>query len=411
MGRRPSRIACILLVSAFAPACGGGDKPPPKKPVVEDVAKPKPKPETEEDREKKRRAAAVEIIPEGTTCLPRALKGENAPRLELTRVPNAQTQSAEPIVCAVDTDPARLLGAIACWKVEDFAEGKLAYVEPRLLPTRSVSVKLDDRCARGFCIPKEAKVSDVAHISLSEDGAKAVVVTGDDAHIFDTTARTRESGFTIRGDKGVSNEPRGVYWTGDTIFVHGADAGPASYVWPFKVDGTAVGVIQGLGGKDNLNIYGGTFAVLGKNKVLLAERGFSTATVYEVDTGKRSKMQRKVATGPCKPAEVEAFWTEGEVPAKCKDHMTKNYAHLIGADAILGTTNLLVLLRGNRLGELVVMDIKTLKEKDPFQLLWCEATADNAAPGDAAKPEAAKTRGAVKKDKDKKAEDPDQGGE
>ena len=389
MGRCPSRIAWIswgFVALIFAVACGGGDKPPPKKPVVATVKPPEPKPETEDDREKKRRAAALAIIPEGTTCLPRLLKDANAPRLELTRVPDAQSQSAVPIVCAMDTDASRLLGAVACWKIEDIAEGTLSYVEPRLLPTRSVSVKLDDRCARGYCIPKDAKASEVAHISLSEDGSKAVVVTGDDAHIFDTTARSRESGFSIRGDKGVSNEPRGVYWVGDTIFVHGADAGPASYVWAFKSDGTAVGPIQQLGGKaENINIHGGSFAVLGKNKVLLAERGFSTATVYEVDTGKRNKIQRKVATGPCKAPDIEAFWTDGEVPQKCKDHMTKNYGHLIGADAILGATNLLVLLRGSRLGELVVLDIKTLKEKDPFQLLWCAASADGAAGGGDAK--------------------------
>ena len=376
MGRCPSRIACILLLFAWAPACGGGDKPPPKKPVVEQAVKPPPPAETEEDRQKKRRAAALEIIPDGTTCLPRSLKEANAPRLELTRVGD------DPLLCAVDTDPSRLLGTIACWKVEDFAEGKLAYKEQNLLPTRNTTVKLDNRCARGYCIPKESKVGELAHVALSEDGSKAVVVTGDDAHIFDTTARSREGGFSIRGDKGVSNEPQAVYWLGDTIFIHGADAGPASYVFAFKLDGTPVGALQGLGGKDSLNLHGGTFAVLGKNKVLVAEKGFSTATIFEVDTGKRSKIQRKVSNGPCKAPEVDAFWTDGEVPAKCKDHMTKTFGHLIGADAILGTTNLLVLLRGPRLGELVVLDIKSLKEKDTFQLAWCDAPgADGGAAG------------------------------
>jgi hypothetical protein len=209
-----------------------------------------------------------------------------------------------------------------------------------------------------------------------------------------------------------------VHWIGDTIYVRGADAGPGAYVWAFKVDGTAQGPLQGVGGKDNLNVHGGSFSALGKNKVVVSEKGYSTATIIEVDTGKRTKAVRKVATGPCKAPDIEAFWTDAEVPAKCKDHMTKSYGHLIGADAILGSTNLLVLLRGSRLGELVVLDIKTLKERDTFKLAWCDATADNGAGGnapdaDAAKPEdkkpERKTRAPVKKDS--KEEDPDQGGE
>lgn len=421
MGRLPSRIAYVLLL--YVAACGG--KSSPKKPITDDtVKKPPPKVETEADREKKRRETALSIIPDGTTCLPTSLKQQGAPRLELGRV------AEDAMICATDSDTSRRLGPIACWKVLDFGEGTLAYEAGRPLPGRNVTVNLDERCARGFCIPKDAKLSEdkLAYIAWNDDGSKAVVVTGDAAHVFDATARARESGFSIRGDKGVTNNPTAVHWVGDTIFIHGTDAGPASYLWGFKLDGTALGGMQSLGGKDMLvNLHGGSFAILGKTKVAFSERGFSTVTTYETDSGKRTKIVRKTVNGPCKPAEADAYWVDGDVSAKCKEHMVKTYGHLEGADAVLGRTNLLVLLRGPRLGELAVLDIKTLKETTTFKLPWCEtATAapggsdklanpddESSAPAKEVKRDVPKkaTRGATKKAPGPKEEDPDQGGQ
>ena len=71
-------VGCLLVT-----ACGGGgDKKKVKKPVVKDDA-PVEKKETEEDRAAKRLEQAQKIVPDGSSCLPVALKEENAPRLEL----------------------------------------------------------------------------------------------------------------------------------------------------------------------------------------------------------------------------------------------------------------------------------------------------------------------------------------
>lgn len=408
-------MARFLLASAvlLPAACGGDKKPPPKKPVVQKDDTPPPKPETEEDRAAKRLAAAHEIVPEGSTCLPLALKEDGAPRLELAAV------GSDAILCANDIEPKRLLGMVACWKV-DIAEGGLIYQEPKPLPGRNISVKLDNGCARGYCVPKAE--GDTAHMAWSEDGSKVVVVIGKTAYLFDAAEKKQTADFELAVENGVTNEPSAVHWVGENIYVEGADAGPASYVFVFKPDGTAVGPIKGIGAKDPmLSTFGGSFVVLDKNRVGVAEKGFSTLTIYESGSGKRTKIVRKVTNGPCKPAEVEAFWTEsGEVPAKCKDHMTKTFGHLIGADAVAGKKNLLALLRGARLGELAVLDAKNLAETNKFKLPWCEAgeekadagakdekaTADSDdAEGGGAKPKA--TRGA----KPKKTEDPEQGGE
>lgn len=421
MVRQPSTIVCLLLPLAVL-GCGGGDKKPVKKPIVKDDKPKGPPPETEQDREAKRKAAALAIVPDGSSCFPPSLKEANAPRLELAAV------NKEAMICATDVDRTRLLGPVACWKI-GIGDGSLVYQPAAPLPGRNITVKLDDRCARGYCIPKDAKLPDdgLVHMATNPDGSKVVVVAGDDAHIFESAGRQRESGFSIRGDKGVTNTPSAVHWIGSSIFIEGADAGPAAYVFAFKSDGQVVGPLMTLGGKETLaSTHGGSFIVLDDTRVAISQKGFTDVTTYEVETGKRAKIQRKVSNGPCKGNEAETWWNEGgEVPAKCKDHMVKAFGHLIGADAVAGKTNLLVLLRGSRLGELAVLDVKNLTEKKSIKLPWCEVGGDEGGAADSPKADKAekapaKAEKAPAKADRKKApapkggagdDDPDAGGE
>jgi hypothetical protein len=415
MLRHPLVIVNLVIALSALAACGGDSKPTPKKPIVEKDDPPPPKPETEEDREKKRMAAAQAIVPEGSACLPLALKESGAPRLELGAIDSAA------VVCAIDIDETRLLGPVGCWAV-DLQTGGLAYKSPVPLPGHSLPVNLDDRCARGYCLPKDAKAppAKMVHLAWNADSSKVALLAGDDLHIFDAGTKAHEKSFSVRGDKGVSNEPKAVHWVADVLFVEGADQGPYSAVWAFKSDGTQVGPITAIGAKDDkpLSTHNGSFSLLDKTRVGIAEQGFSALHIYEADTGKRSKLVRKLAKPPCKADELDAYWTDNSdaVGAKCKDHMVKHFSTLIGATAVAGKTNFLVMLRGNRLGELAVLDAKTLAEKKAFKLPWCDAGSAGDAPmsdADALKtkkdaPEEKKstTRGATKK-----SEDPDAGGE
>lgn len=420
MLRHPLVITNLVIVLSALGACGGDPKPPPKKPTVVKDDTPPPKVETEEDREKARIEAAHAIVPEGSTCLPLALKESTAPRLELAAVDSAA------VLCAIDTDESRLLGPVGCWTV-DLQTGALAYRQPAPLPGHSLPVNLDDRCARGYCLPKDAKAPPTKKVSLAwnADGSKVALLAGDDLHIFDAGTKAHEKSFSVRGDKGVSNEPRAVHWVADALFVEGADQGPYSAVWAFKSDGTQVGPIAALGGKDDkpLSTHKGSFSILDKTRVAVSEQGLSTLTIYEADTGKRTKLVRKLAKPPCKADELDAFWTDNmdAVGTKCKDHMVKSFTPLIGATAVAGKTSFLVVMQGDRLGELGVLDQKTLAEKKAFKLAWCDAgSAGSAAMSDSealktkkdAEPEKAAdkpkgtTRGATKK-----SEDPDAGGE
>jgi hypothetical protein len=381
--RQFGRLFGLLSSSlVLAAACGGAK--PVAKPVAKkvEVKKPVAKPETEEDRERKRHDAAVAIIPDGSNCLPAALKDDKAARLELAEI------SGDLVLCAIDTDGTRLLGAMGCWKI-DKASGGLTYQAAAPLPGHGFDVKLDDRCARGYCLPKEATVPDdkLAHIAWNLDGTKVAVLVGTDVHLFDAASKAHASTFSVKGDKGVSNSPTAVHFVGDQVFVEGVDAGPFAAVWQFKADGTAVGPIQALGGKDPkaVSTYGGSFSILDKGRVAVAEQGYTTVTTLELDTGKRSKLVRKLGKAPCKAAELDAFWLDsgGEISPKCKDYLTGTFSALVGAPMVGGAKNFLAVLRGPRLGELAVIDPKTLAEKKAIKLAWCTGAESK----DAAKPE------------------------
>jgi len=351
-------------------ACGGGGKKPVKKPKPKPDVEEQAKPETEEDRAKKRHDLAVKIIPEGSSCLPTSLKEEGAPRLELA------ANGTDAILCAIDEDKERLLGPVGCWKV-NLATGALTYKDSDLLPSRGVAVMLDDRCARGYCLPKDAKVAGkTALMAKNADGSKVAVLVGDDVHLFNAGSKEHESTFSIRGEKGVTNDPVAVHFVGDHIVVEGAEQGPYSAVWVFKSDGTQVGPVTNLGGgKDEkpISTYKGSVSILDKNRIGVSEHGMETLTTYQVDNGARAKLVRKLKTKPaCKAAELDAYWHDGDkVTDKCKDSIEKIDGHLMGATAVAGAKSLLVLLRGSRLGELGVLDAKSLEEKKVIKLPWC----------------------------------------
>jgi len=367
---------------ALAACGGGGGKKPVKKPVkkVEPVAEKK---ETESDRAAKRLADAQKIVPDGSACLPMSLKEENAPRLELAAA------GADAIVCAIDTDKDRLLGPVGCWKI-DLASGGLSYKTPEALPGRGFEVKLHESCAWGYCLPKEAKVSgSTAHIAWDVDGKKVAVLVGDDVHLFDAESKAHESSFSIRGDKGVTSTPVSLLFVGPAVVVEGKDDGANAQAWVFKADGTAMGPVTTLGGKEEkpVSTYKGSISVLDKNRVGVSEHGMETLTVFEIDSGKRSKLVRTSKKAACKPAELDAYWHDGEkVSDKCKGSIEALSGHLVGATAVAGAKNFLVLLRGDRLGELGVLDAKTLAEKKAIKMAWCDAGG-----GDAAKSEEPKT--------------------
>src|SRR5207302_10349421 len=100
--------------------------------------------------------------------------------------------------------------------------------------------------------------------------------------IFAVGARTTESSFNIRGDKGLTNDPVAVHFVGEALFIEGADQGPYSAVWGWKTDGTKLGPMVPIGGDKPISTYRGSFSILDKNHIGLAERGCELLHIYAV---------------------------------------------------------------------------------------------------------------------------------
>lgn len=422
VSQRVSGLACVLALAA----CGGGEKkvkqPKPEKEVVA-----KPKQETEADREAKRKAAREAIVPPGENCLPAALKEPGAPQLELAAI------GVDAVLCAVDTDSSRALGPVGCWKVDlkNMGNGTVPLIaqDPVPQPGHDLVAQVHDGCAMGFCTPGKNANAPVAHLSFNADGKQVAMLVGTDVHIFDAASKQHVSTFGVTGEKGVQGTPTAIHFVGDSVVVEGGNE-DAPGAWVFKADGNPTGPIMALGGKDEkqINIKHGSFSVLDPNKVALADHGMDTFTVYEISSGKRTKAVHKPAKLACKPAEIEAYWADGDkVTDKCKDSIAKAIGPWVGATAVLGAHSLLFVMKGDRLGELAIVDPKTLVEtKKALKMQWCGGEGGGeASDGKAAKPKAAKMKADKADDADeekaapksgsrspvKKGGDPEDGGE
>ena len=410
VSQRLSGLACVLALAA----CGGGDKkvkqPKPEKEVVV-----KPKQETEADREAKRKSEREAIVPPGQNCLPTVLQEPGAPQLELAAI------GVDAVLCAVDTDANRALGPVGCWKVDlkNMGNGTVPLIAQDAVPQpgHDIVAAVREGCAMGFCTPGKNANAPVAHLSWNADGKQVAMLVGTDVHIFDAASKQHVSTFGVTGEKGVTGTPTAVHFVGDSVVVEGGTE-DAPGAWVFKADGNPTGPIMALGGKDEkqINIKHGSFSVLDPNKVALADHGMDTFTVYEVSSGKRTKAVHKPAKLACKPAEVEAYWTDGDkVTDKCKDSIAKATGPWVGATAVLGAHSLLFVMKGARLGELAIVDPKTLVEsKKALKMQWCggESASSGGGAGEAqegkataAKPKAAKAMKADKADKDEEADD------
>jgi hypothetical protein len=117
----------------------------------------------------------------------------------------------------------------------------------------------------------------------------------------------------------------------------------------------------------------GSFSILDKSRVALGEPGWPSLTMIDLDSGKKTKLARTLPKSPCTADETTKYW-EGadDVSEKCNKYMVKTFDHLVGATAVAGARNLLVVLRNARLGELGVLDATNLAEKKAINLEWCE---------------------------------------
>ena len=89
----------------------------------------------------------------------------------------------------------------------------------------------------------------------------------------------------------------------------------------------------------------------------------------------------------------------------------KASGHLMGANAVMGSKSMLVLLRGDRLGEFAVLDARTLAEKKSIKMPWCDAAGGDAKSTDAKGDAKEDKKAAPAKSAAKKTSDPEEGGQ
>ncbi len=347
------RRAVLLVVAA----CSTGQVAAPKR-------APEPDPErapreTLADKLAKRRKAAEALVPRGSTCLPAIAKSDEELRLEIA----ALGDSAR--ICAIDINRERLLGPVGCWNI-DLTASALAYVEPAPLPARGFRVRMDGACARGFCL-RDVPDAKIAQLAWSPDGKGVAVLVERKVYLFDAASETLQSSFSIEQ---TANSVTAIHYLGTHVLVQAKNA-----VGMYELDGTQVGAIAG---PDNqpLSTATGGLALLDGARVAIGEHGFEEMTVVELASGSKSRLVRKPATKlRCKPAQLKAYWEDpdsDDVSDDCRANLSTTLAPLVGATVIAGRTNFLALLRGDRAGQLAVLDAKTLVEKRAITLPWCE---------------------------------------
>jgi hypothetical protein len=171
-----------------------------------------------------------------------------------------------------------------------------------------------------------------------------------------------------------------IHFMGTRILVE-ADGG----VWIYELDGTQVGPITASNSDEPLSTTTGGLSLLDTTRIAIGERGFEEMTIVELGPGTKTRIVRRPpARLRCKAAELEAYWkdrTSDAVGEDCRANLTATLEPFVGATFIAGSKSLLALLRGDRAGQLAVIDMKTLVEKRAIALPWCSDEAPAKSTG------------------------------
>ncbi len=279
-------------------------------------------------------AAAEPVIPEGATCIPKALRPtigresyEQGPLdLQLALVDGAPTLCAH-VKRRQDWEDASTpqlpVGIAGCWQV-DAARKRLTPIASRLLPGLPVHTDLVNGCAQGLCIPKGTTLPDDARpmIAINDAGdLAAILVFHDmsqtiDGYLFDPTTKKPLRTFVVEAEDLITR----VVFVGDRIV---AQRCKAAAHCGFRVFSTAANPPESFSltvkNKDFTNGHLGMLAVLEPGVVGFADAGWAafgrfdakTSTITTVRDKRPSACARKTMDAMQVPAcarkEVDPF--------------------------------------------------------------------------------------------------------
>jgi hypothetical protein len=308
-------------------------------------------------------------------CLPKPVFVKNGnqelPVIDLDTADGVLTLCA--YETALDYKVDKLLG---CWTV-DATTAALGASAAKTIPGRGRRTNLDaQNCIDGYCIAPIPPEDHRPFFATSTDGAHAAIMTERLLYIFATNTKAKVAEIELvkqdaADDTSVGNEPWGLLYSGDTLFVIGTDAGPFTGVWVFKQDGSRVGRIST--DEDVLNIFNGGYGILGRDKVALVDAGLQNMTIVTGANTAKQSTKRTTSYAPCTKDQFEQ-WTRSEdiKSGACKRTLDAKYAPYVNMSPVqLPSGDIITPLSGPAQGAMAVLNPAGLTETRRLKLARC----------------------------------------
>lgn len=269
----------------------------------------------------------------------------------------------------------------SCWTVEP-TTGALTASAVKMLPGRSQARTVDaSGCVAGYC-PKPRPEADATLLwATSTNGARVVVVSRGEAHVFDATSKAVLQTIPLMGGSGpdhtvIGNAPVRVLYLNDMIHIVGADAGPFAAVWSFKDSGARIGRMTKGGGIDgySIDVYRGGTSILDGGHIAVADAALRRLVILDT-ANRRTTIVRQVNQAPCKAEDLENAIISDDTTgasAACRRVIAAQFAPYYDVELVrLPSGQFLAALSGKHIGEIAVLDKVTLREVRRLKLARC----------------------------------------
>jgi hypothetical protein len=316
-------------------------------------------------------AGAEPVIPEGATCIPKALRPtigresheQGQLELQLALVDGTPTMCAH-VKRRQDWEdgkaPQLPVGTAGCWQV-DAARKRLTPIASRLLPGLPVHTDLVDGCTQGLCIPKGTALPADARpmVAINDAGDLAAILVFHDmsqsitGYLFDPATKQPLRTFVIDAEDVITR----VVFTGDRIAVQHCKAAPHCN---YRVFSTAAVPPEPISltvkGQDFTNGHLGMLGILEPGVVGFSDVGWSAFGRFATKTGTVTTVRNKRPSA-CARKTMDAM----NVPACAR----KEVDPFADAYVIATGKTFLARLSAPRSGDLVTLGAK-LDERSRF---------------------------------------------